>query len=80
MARSNTRISVSQRKYALELLEEAGFSGCKATTTPMEANLRLCKDEGEPLPDPTTHRWMIGKLLYLTITRLDLCFEVNRLS
>ena len=80
VARSNTVIFVSQRKYALELLEEASFSGCKAATTPMEANLRLSKDEGEPLLDPTVYRRMIGKLLYLTITRLELCFAVNRLK
>ena len=45
----------------------------------MKANLRLSKDEGEPLSDPTIYRRMIGKLFYLTITRPDLCFVVNRL-
>ena len=80
VARSNTGIFVSERKYALELLEEAGFLGCKAATTLMESNLRLSKDKGEPLSDSIVYRRMIRKLLYLTTTRLDLCFVVNRLS
>ena len=46
----------------------------------MEPNLKLSKEEGKPLDDLMMYRRMIGKLLYLTITRLDLSFAVNRLS
>lgn len=79
VARSKKGISVSQRHYALQLLSEAGFMGCKPETTPMEANIKLTQD-GEPLKDPELYRRLIGKLLYLTITRLDLSYAVNRLS
>ena len=40
-ARSREGIFVNQRKYILDLLEETGLLGCKATETPIEANLKL---------------------------------------
>ncbi|KAL5567808.1 hypothetical protein UlMin_024383 [Ulmus minor] len=46
----------------------------------MEANLRLSLEEGELIDNPSSYRRMIGKLLYLTITRPYISFSVNRLS
>ena len=64
----------------MQLLADVGFLGCKPTSTPMEANLKLSQNEGEPLDDPSSYKRMIGKMLYLTITRPDISYSVNRLS
>ena len=69
-----------QKHYALQLLSNASLLGCKPVKTPIESNLKLSKEEGELLTDPMMYRRLIGKLLYLTITRPNLSFVVNRLS
>ncbi|XP_019193590.1 PREDICTED: uncharacterized protein LOC109187716 [Ipomoea nil] len=63
---------MTQRKYALELLEETDFLLCKPAKTPMVTSVRLSKNIGEKLEDVTQYRRLIGKLLYLTITRPDI--------
>uniref|UniRef100_A0A3Q7IWU7 SUI1 domain-containing protein n=1 Tax=Solanum lycopersicum TaxID=4081 RepID=A0A3Q7IWU7_SOLLC len=41
IARSHEGIVLCQRKYALELISEAGLSGAKPANTPLETNLKL---------------------------------------
>lgn len=78
--RSSTGISVSQRKYTLELLEDTGFLASKTSSIPMEPSNVLCQDNVEPLlDDPLVYRRLVGKLMYLTITRPDITFAVNKL-
>ena len=54
--------------------------GSKPVKTPMDQNLWLSKYERQKLGDPSAYRRLIGKLLYLTITRLDITYAVHRLS
>jgi hypothetical protein len=46
----------------------------------MDFNLRLSKHEGSLLEDLTSYRRLIGRLLYLTITRPDLVYSIHVLS
>ncbi|RZC08301.1 Retrovirus-related Pol polyprotein from transposon RE1 [Glycine soja] len=49
-------------------------------TTPLDYNHTLVADHGEVLSDPTSYRRLVGRLLYLTVTRPDITYAVNLLS
>ena len=66
VAHQKHSILLSQRKYALDLLEEAGLLGCKPATTPMEVNVDLWFDDNHAL-DPGRYKRLIEKLIYLTV-------------
>ena len=53
---------------------------CKAMATPMASNLNLLSDDSSESVDATMYHQMIGSLMYLMNTRLDICFVVNTLS
>lgn len=72
-------LNLCQRKYALEILKQADFLGCKPTSTPMVPILKLTHD-GTPLVDATNYRRMVGKILYLTATKPDIAYAIQQLS
>ena len=80
VARLDKGIALCQRKYTLELLNDAGLLGCKYAKIPMDHNLRLSKFEVEELKDPNHYRRLMGRLLYLTITRPNITFAVHKLN
>lgn len=91
MARSSRGICLNQSKYTLELISEAGLLGAKVCNTPMEQNMRFTTKEFDDsnkheetqdalLQDPSSYRRLIGRLIYLTVTRPDICFVVQTLS
>ncbi|XP_059671154.1 uncharacterized mitochondrial protein AtMg00810-like [Cornus florida] len=80
VARSRRGISLSQRKYVLDLLQDTGMLGCRPASTPMDPNLKLSVESGELLPDPSVYQRLVGRLIYLTNTRPDLTFAVSVIS
>ncbi|XP_062089646.1 secreted RxLR effector protein 161-like [Humulus lupulus] len=61
-------------------MDDFGYLGCEPINTPMGPNLKLSQEFGELLDNPQLYRKMIGKLQYLTITKPDLSYSVNKLS
>ena len=73
-------IQLSQKKYATDLIERAGMKHCKAVNTPLSTSKKYSRHEGEPLGDheATKYRSIVGALQYLTLTRSDIAFSVNK--
>ena len=80
VAQSKDGIVISQRKYAMDILEEIGMLNAKPVDTPMDPNTKLLPNQGEPLSDPGRYRRLVGKLNYLTVTRPDISFAVSVVS
>jgi hypothetical protein len=74
------KIFLNQGKYAAEILKRFDMLECKSMNTPMETKLKLLVDTSSELIGATLYRHIIGSLMYLTNTKLDICFVVNTLS
>ncbi|GJX75405.1 retrovirus-related pol polyprotein from transposon TNT 1-94 [Tanacetum coccineum] len=71
---------LSQRKYILDLLQDAGLTACKPAPFPIPTHLKLSIDKGTPLTDVGVYRRLVGRLLYLIMTRPDISYVVQHLS
>ncbi|GKA56827.1 hypothetical protein Tco_0755899 [Tanacetum coccineum] len=70
-------IFINQSKFALEILKKIRIDSCDPVDTPMVDRLKLDEDPlGIPV-DQTRFHSMVGSLMYLTASRLDLVFAVS---
>ncbi|GJR91056.1 putative ribonuclease H-like domain-containing protein [Tanacetum coccineum] len=69
-------IFISQDKYVAEILKKFDFATVKTTSTPMEPNKALVKDEEADSVDVHLYKSMIRSLMYLTASRPDIMFDV----
>ncbi|XP_073112313.1 uncharacterized protein [Elaeis guineensis] len=60
--------------------QETGMIGIKPTKFPMQQHLKLTVDDGKLLDDPGPYRRLLGRLIYLTITRPDIAYSVHVLT
>ena len=56
------------------------MTGAKPAPFPLPKGLQLSSYSTEVLPDPSPYRRLVGKLLYLTLTRPDISYSVQLLS
>jgi len=80
VARSKEGILISQRKYTLDLLKETGKLGCKPANTPLEPNWKYNEDRAEKAVDKERYQRLVGRLIYLSLTRLDISYVVSKVS
>nr|XP_043616440.1 uncharacterized mitochondrial protein AtMg00810-like [Erigeron canadensis] len=76
-------VCLCQRKYCMDLLFEYGLLGAKPMKTPMDMNLVIFDrlDNTDPfIENITLYQKIIGKLIYLTISRPDISYSVQCLS
>jgi hypothetical protein len=73
-------IKLSQAKYARDLLERFHMTECKSASTPFLSGVRLEDGRETPLVDSTLYRKLVGILLYLTHSILDLSYVVGVVS
>ena len=71
---------LGQGKYVITILQRFGMLDYKSMTTLMVTNLKKPRDSESDLVDPSIYRQLIGSLMYLFNTRLDIFFVVNTLK
>lgn len=71
---------LSQRKYTLDILTESGMMGTRPSHFPMEQNHKLAVSSSALLPDSERYRRLVGRLIYLTITRPELSYPLHILA
>ena len=77
---TTTGLHLTQSKYTTDLLIKNKMHSAKPVPTPMNATLKLHAASGPAFSDPTLYRSTISALQYLTYTRPDIAFAVNKLS
>lgn len=80
VARNSTGIYICQRKYALDIISEAGLLGSKPDSFPLEQNHKLALFTSPLLTEPLRYRRLLGRLIYLAVTRPDLAYSVHVLA
>ncbi|KAL0315371.1 UNVERIFIED_CONTAM: Retrovirus-related Pol polyprotein from transposon RE1 [Sesamum radiatum] len=63
-------------QYTLDIIKDAGLLYSKAATTPLPHGSKFTDDCGAKLQHPDTYRRLIGHLLYLGFTKLDISHSV----
>jgi histone deacetylase 1/2 len=71
---------LNKERYVRDILVRSGMNKCKAIDTPLSSSEKLSLEDGNPLgpEDCARYRSMVGALQYLTLTRPDISFAVNK--
>ncbi|XP_019106849.1 uncharacterized mitochondrial protein AtMg00810-like [Beta vulgaris subsp. vulgaris] len=77
---SENAFFVSQHKCNSYILKEYGMLNSKPLQLPMDIYLKLTHDNDDVLPNPTPYQRLLGKLIYLTITKPDITFTIQLLA
>lgn len=78
--REKGSLLLNQTKYPQDILARVGMTNCKPSPTPLSASEKISSHKGTPLDpdDSTRYRSIVVALQYLTLTRSDLAFSINK--
>lgn len=78
--RKNGDLLMNQERYATEILQRTNMQMCKPVATPLPTTEKLSLQSGSSLgsEDSTRYRSIVGAFQYLTLTRPDISFSVNK--
>ena len=80
ITRSTDGLYITQAKYASELLSRVGLTDSKTVDTLVDLNAHLTPSGGKPLANSSLYRRLVGNLVYLTVTCLDIYYAVHQVS
>jgi Reverse transcriptase (RNA-dependent DNA polymerase) len=78
VTRTATGLHLSQSVYITSIIQRANMAQSKPSATPIAAGPNLSKFDGVTFHDPGLYRSLVWALQYVTLTRPDLAFAVNK--
>lgn len=76
--RKHKDLVLSQRKYILQLLQRANLSKAKPVSSPNTTTANLFLGDSPLFFNLIRYRQMVGALQYVTLSRPDITFAVNK--
>ncbi|KAH9687461.1 retrovirus-related pol polyprotein from transposon RE1 [Citrus sinensis] len=71
---------LSQQKYIRDLLARFNMESIKETTTPLSSTTHLILNDGSPPVDAFRYHSLIEGMQYLSLTRPDVSYAINKLA
>ena len=71
---------MSERKYIMDIIDDMDLREAHPACTPVEQNHKIASDQSPLLPDPKLYRRLVGRLVYLSMTRPEVTLFIFYLS
>ncbi|KAL0421061.1 UNVERIFIED_CONTAM: Retrovirus-related Pol polyprotein from transposon RE1 [Sesamum latifolium] len=80
IARCAAGLAITQTKCIKDIVSDTGLNNAKVVTTPLPAGITFTAEARQPLSSPEAYRSLVGRLLYLSLTRPDISHASQQLS
>ncbi|KAF5446008.1 hypothetical protein F2P56_031673, partial [Juglans regia] len=78
VCRTAKGLFLSQSRYISDLLQKTNMHESKTVSTSMSTSAKISALDGSSFEDPQLYRSVVGSLQYLSFTRPDISFAVNK--